>query len=76
MSGYQDGERWIDPDGTSQTVNSNSDPNVPGGYYYNQHEPTGDGSIGHATVVYNADGTLADIPQNCGWQDVPRQDQG
>ena len=49
---------------------------VPGGYYYNQHGPTGDGSIGHATAVYNADGTLADIPQNRGWQDVPRQDQG
>ena len=40
MSGYQDGERWIDSDGTSHTVNSTSDPNVPGGYYYNQHGPT------------------------------------
>lgn len=74
MGGYQDGERWIDSDGTSHTVNSTSDPNVPGGYYYNQHGPTGDGSIWHATAIYNADGTFADIPQNRDWQDVPRQD--
>ena len=39
MGGYQDDDRWVDPDGTSHTVNSTNDPNVPGGYYYNQHGP-------------------------------------
>ena len=41
-----------------------------GGYYYNQH-----GSDGHATAVYNPDGTLADVAANRDWVDVPRQDQ-
>lgn len=70
MTGSQDGARWVDSSGTSHTVNSTSDPAVPaGGYYYNQH-----GSDGHATAVYNPDGTLADVAANRDWVDVPRQD--
>ncbi|QHU93909.1 hypothetical protein GWK78_02625 [Candidatus Saccharibacteria bacterium oral taxon 488] len=70
MGGYQDGDRWVDPDGTSHTVNSTNDPNVPGGYYYNQHGPDG-----HATAVYNSDGTFANVAANRDWVEVPRQDQ-
>ncbi len=70
MSGSRDGDQWTTPDGTTHTVNSTSDPRVgEGGYYYNQHGPDG-----HATAVYNADGTLADVPANSDWTDVPRQD--
>ncbi|OYX53465.1 hypothetical protein B7Y92_02885 [Candidatus Saccharibacteria bacterium 32-50-13] len=70
MSGYRDGDQWTDADGTAHTVNSTNDPNVPaGGYYYNQHGPGG-----HATAVYNPDGTLADVPANRDWRDSPRQD--
>jgi hypothetical protein len=70
MAGYQDGARWTDSSGTSHTVNSTNDPAVPaGGYYYNQHGPDG-----HATAVYNPDGTLADVAANRDWVDSPRQD--
>ncbi|MDO4773707.1 MAG: hypothetical protein Q4A37_01110, partial [Candidatus Saccharibacteria bacterium] len=70
MGGYQDGDRWFDNDGTSHTVNSTSDPAVPeGGYYHSIGN-----SSGHATAVYNPDGTLADVSANAGWQDSPRQD--
>lgn len=69
MSGYRDGERWTNSDGSTVTVNSTNDPGAPGGYYVSQSDG-GD----HSTAVYNGDGTLADVPANSGWVDVPRQD--
>ena len=69
MAGAQDGDQWSAGD-TTHTVNSTSDPAVPaGGHYHNQHGPDG-----HATAVYNPDGTMADVAANSQWQDVPRQD--
>ena len=65
----RDGEQWTDSDGTRHTVNSTDDPNAAGGYYHNQKGPDG-----KATAVYNADGTLADVPANREWTEVPRQD--
>jgi hypothetical protein len=55
--------RWTNDDGIAHTVNPTNDPRVPGGYYHTQSDKDG-----KATAVYNADGTLADIPQNKGYK--------
>lgn len=69
MSGYQDGDQWVDGDGNTHTVNSTNDPAAPGGYYHSVV-----GSKLHETTVYNADGTLADVHANRFLEDRERQD--
>lgn len=63
MPGEKDGDRWVDSDGTTHTVNSTSDPAVPGGFYHTQVSPSGD----KATAVYNSDYSFADVPANKSW---------
>lgn len=54
------------------TVNPTRDPRVPDGYYISVGEGAKPDRV-HSTAVFNSDGTLADIPQNKGWRDTPRQ---
>lgn len=46
------------------TVNSTNDPEAPGGYYLSISWPTGGRSRDHTTVVFDAEGSIADCKSN------------
>ena len=65
MAGDNDrgGVQFTADDGTTHTINSTDDKNVPNGYYHTQVDSSGN----KVTAVYNSDGTLADVNANKSW---------